>query len=351
MAHCNMAGRSFPPPIRKFNIAAAWLLFCLLAVVLSGCSPLLPPPGPTPLPSEFIPTVIALTLQAGRTEPPPAAAAGSNTPTPAIDTPIPATATAAGPTPAPPEPTLTATPGGTVTPTRKPSPTPSPTRTPEIPYAEIEFRNLGPLSRVVSPISVQTYFKSGGSGKLRIELLGEDGRMLYRNIRPITSVAPGAWVFLVLDVDFEISAVAESGRLQLSVDDEYGRVIALNTVPLILLSIGEADINPPVDAQAPLIIQQPGRKALVQGGKVLVTGLVRPESDQPLMVRLLTTKGSEVGARLASITPADGGYSTFAVEVPYNITNPTSVLLVVTMGAANINDVIHLSSREIMIGP
>jgi len=44
--------------------------------------------------------------------------------------------------------------------------------------------------------------------------LGEDGRLLYRTIRAITSsVAAGRGSSSVQDVDFEIAATAEVGRL------------------------------------------------------------------------------------------------------------------------------------------
>jgi hypothetical protein len=119
-----------------------------------------------------------------------------------------------------------------------------------------------------------------------------------------------------------------------------------------LLSVGQADLVLPADALAPLVIQQPGRKTLVQGGSLRVSGLVRPESDQPLLVRLINTRGAEVGSRLAGLGEAlPNGYHTFSVDVPYSVTSATEVLLVITMGAGGINDVVHLASREIVVSP
>jgi len=69
-----------------------------------------------------------------------------------------------------------------------------------------------------------------------------------------------------------------------------------------LLSIGQADIYPVQDWLAPIVIQRPQKRALIQGGKVLVSGLVRGSPDQPLMVRLILPDGSEAGARLANVT-------------------------------------------------
>jgi hypothetical protein len=221
-----------------------------------------------------------------------------------------------------------------------------------MPNAEIEIRNLGPLSRVRSPLHVFLYLKPGAGGRVRIELVGEDGRIIYREIRKINFVPIGAWAAFTMDIDFEIAAIAEAGRLKISVDDDFGRTVALNSVPLILLSVGDADIIPPQDVLAPIVIRQPRKKALIQGGTLMVSGLVRPEGEGPLMVKLVTAQGSEVGFRLAEVQPSgNGGYSEFAVEVAYKVSEPTPALLVVLEPGTSLSDVIHLSSFEVLLSP
>lgn len=333
----------------KLRIAAMALI--LLAAV--GCESLQVPPLPTPMPTNYLPTAIALTLEAGWTTPTMGAVtsqAMTPTGTPSL-TPVPKDIPSPTTSESESGATLEAPSSPTITPfTLPPSPTPSPT--PQIPNAEIEIRNLGALSRVTSPIHLYTYLKPGAGGKVRIELLGEDNRLLYREIRKVNFVPVGAWANLTMDIGFEISAPAEAARLKISVDDDYGRTVALNSVPLILLSVGQADIVPPLDVQAPIVVRQPRKKALIQGGKVVVAGLARPESDQPLMVRLITTKGAEVGFRLVEVErPTQGQYGTFAVEVPYQVSVLTPVLLVVQESVGNLENIIHLTSVEIMLAP
>jgi hypothetical protein len=205
---------------------------------------------------------------------------------------------------------------------------------------------------VKSPLHVYLYLKPGAGGKVSIELIGEDGRLIYREIRVIDLVPVGAWATFTLDIDYEIAATAEAGRLKISVDDAAGRTVALNSVPLILLSVGDADIVPPADVLAPLIIRQPRKKALIQGGTLVASGRARLEGDGPLMVKLVTAKGGEVGFRLADVTfPEGGGYGEFAVEVPYKVSEPTPALLVVLEPGASLSDVIHLSSIEVLLSP
>jgi hypothetical protein len=237
------------------------------------------------------------------------------------------------------------------TPTRI-TPTISPTPQREIPFADIQIFNLGPLSKVASPIPLSAYLKSAEKGRILIELLGEDRRLLFREVKLVRGAPDGAWLPLKMEIDYEISAAAEAGRLQISVEDENQRTTALNSVPLILLSLGEPDILPPQDLLAPIIIQKPGRKTMIQGGKALVSGLVRNAADQFVMVRLLNPDGGEVGSRLAGVVPSpEGDYGKFEVEVPYTITKPTPALLVVTLGENGVSDVIHLSSVEVLLGP
>jgi hypothetical protein len=201
-------------------------------------------------------------------------------------------------------------------------------------------------------LHIYLYLKPGAGGKVLIELLGEEDRVLYREVRKIDFVPVGAWATFTLDIDFEIAATAEVGRLKISVDDAVGRTVALNSVPLILLSIGDADIVPPQDVLAPIIIRQPKKKALIQGGKLVVSGLARPDSDQPLMVKLISDQGNEVGFRLVDVdAPGEGGYGTFAIEVPYTVSQPTPALLVVLEGASTLADVIHLSSIDVLLSP
>ena len=328
----------------------------LLLFLLSACAG---SPGPTLLPTEYIPTAIALTAQAAQARAEALAVTAPSVTTAATSTPA---ATQPASTQqvtlqslsSPLTPTLTplaGTEGASAVPT-KATPTITPTPQPEFPFAEIQIVNLGPLSKVTSPIPLSVYLKGAAKGRVLVELLGEDRRLLYREVKLVRGVPDGAWLTYKMDIDYEISAAAEAGRLQLRVEDEHQRTTALNSVPLILLSLGESDIFPPQDLLAPIIIQKPLRKTMIQGGKALVSGLVRDAADKFVMVRLITPEGGEVGSRLAGVVASsEGDYGTFEVEVPYTLTKPTQALLVVSLGETGVSDVIHLSSVEVLLGP
>ncbi len=320
----------------------------LAAALIGGCATLSTSQLPTPLPADYIPTAIALTSQAGQTQQ--AANAPSATPSPS---PLPVTPSET------PEPSATPSPQTDTQATSQIAPASSIEQTPfvnqtplaTLPPASVQIFRPGELSRVTSPIHIASYLKPGPQGLVTIELHGEDGRLLVRQSKVFTT-NPNAWANMVVDLDFEISAAAEVGRLSISVEDDKSRLMALNSVNLILLSMGESDISPPSATQEAIIIQQPKLLSLVQGGTLLVSGMARTDTDLPLHVELVDDKGGVVGMRLAGLGKPDAqGFRSFATEVSYNVSALTPVRLLVYEDGGQISDISHLSSLVLRVSP
>jgi len=326
-----------------------------------------------------MPTVIAMTVEAGNatatlpsisttpigsasvtpgSETPPVTPPGS---TPATPSPRAVSSTPDwSPTvPKPPTttPTRTATPTHsptrtpTITPTRRPTKTSTITATPSIPAEAIQILSPGPQSKVISPLKVNAILGSAAKGKtIQLELLGEDGRLLVRKILLFGSVDQA---YVSTNMEFEIPGVAEAGRLVISTEDSYSRTIALASIDVLLMSMGDEDINPPGDLLEPIIIREPVKYTLIQGGKVIVVGLARLSGADPLIVEMITVEGTTIGStRLVNPAPSpDDSHSIFTVEVPYNIVTPTWVLLVVYERGGRIPGITHLSSVLILLSP
>ncbi|MGD2156898.1 MAG: hypothetical protein PVG32_08505 [Anaerolineales bacterium] len=341
------------------------MFLALLCIgLVSGCGVRLPELAPpTLIPSEYVPTAVALTI------------AALDTPTPAPTTNLTASAEYLTPTTISGIPleeqtqepdssdgdltqgdataevsaTLSQTGSPAVLNTAEPSPT-SPPQV-EIPFATIQIIRPGPLSKVASPIELHAFLRTGYGGRATVELLGEDGRLMYRQIFILNSVS-NAQVNLLTEIEYEIAGVAETARLVISTHDAQGRLLALTSEDLILLSMGEADINPGGDLLETIVIQQPSLNRLVQGGELIVSGLARPVSDQPMLVELIASDGRVVGSRLAAVSPSpQGNHSLFATEVPYEVSAPTWVRLTVSERGVRLPGVIHLSSVEVLLSP
>lgn len=327
-----------------FTISPDLPLLLFLVVLLSGCSSLTSSDLPTIMPTDYIPTAIALTLQAqginlpSETQPLETVQSLGGTNTEAMaTTPAPSTST-----PIPPTPTSTSA---------SLSPALTPIDSPSIPYGRIQIIAPGPLSKVTSPFNMKAYLVPGASGVVKMELLGEDGRLLMREVR-IYDTPPGVQVTVGLEMNFEISGVAEAGRVQVSVEDENKRTVALSSVDIVLLSLGESDLNPPGDLLEDILIQEPAPNALIQGGKMRVSGLARAHTQGPLMIELQTDDGRIVGTRQVAVDDSvDGHFGTFMIDVPYTINAPTKARLLVWENGEHIPGIAHLSSLEVLLSP
>lgn len=328
----------------------------LVAGGLTGCSGMGSSGLPTPLPAEFMPTAVALTLQAR--------GVGGVTATPAANTPGRSTPTA--PTPQGPAhtPTPMDDPGASATanpPTPSTPPTAAPvslpstataTLAPPFPDAPVQILRIGELSKLNSPVPVSLNMTSGFGKVVRVELYGEDGRLLARHLRTYDKV-PWDIAKIGVDLDFGISAAAEAGRLVVSVEDPFGRLIDVNSVNLILLSVGQSEITPPTALWQRLIIEEPVPNALIQGGKLYISGRALPnDPSQPLRVMLVAEDGRILGQRLAGVTfEKEGNYGTYIAEVPYSVPDLTPALLVIYEEGGLISDIAHLSSTQVILAP
>jgi len=355
LAHHARKPEQKPKAGRSFRIGM-WIIGLML--LLAGCA--LAPPAPevpTLIPEAQLPTVIARTSEAiaSQTAAAMPAAGAALAPTftrtsrparTATHTPHPAATATASPSPAP---EITAAPTATPTAIR----TPAPETPEEIPFATVQIIQPAPLSKVVSPIELYTYLPPGDDGHVRVQLTGEDGRLLYREVFLFPGAPAGARIKLNTEITFGIVSVSETARLTVSINDTYGRLKSLSSVDLVLLAEGQADLNLAGDLLEEIVIQQPTVKSLIQGNSVLVSGLARTADDQPLLVELVAADGRVIGSRLASIAPAGppGAHRLFAAEVPFAVASPTWVRITVTDRSGRLPGPRHVSSVEVLLSP
>ena len=346
-----------------------FLTALLLAVLTAGCADLFSSKLPTPYPTDYIPTVIAMTLAAGQ------ASTAQSTPdqTAAAQETVPEAAALGSASPTLPQPSATRRPLNTVTDTPlpvtpttsaanatstyRPSPTLTLTPTPGIPNAAIQIASPGPLSRIVSPLELTTTLRSVPGGSFHVELWAEplqpggEPRLLLRKVTNFIA-NPSPWIFLDESLEFELSRVSELAELRVLTYDPYGRPVAVASVGLILLQLGENQLTPGVDAQEPLVIFEPTPNILIQGGTLIVTGMARPLDSQPLLIELVAADGSIAGVQQLFLTPDPaGGHIPFAVEVAYNVASPTWARLTISQSGVRIPGLRLLNSLEVLLSP
>ena len=296
------------------------LILLTLSGLLAGCIPT-SAPAPTLLPEELIPTIIALTAGAAST-----ATAEGFTPTPPPETPIP-TRTFIPPSPPP---TLTFTPQ------------------PDIPLAQIQFLSPGPMSRFVSPVQMQLLVVAGESEVVQVDLFGEDGRLLGRIVDRMNRLLSG--VYAVYKIPFEIRAAAETGLLQISTRDKQGRMRALNSLPLVLMSSGTTEPTPAgnmIYERAVFFTPENGDEA--SDKELAVEGTYWPFNTEPVFLELILPDGKITGLRVLTFDGLDP--QEFSTSVPFKVTERTLALLSIRQMDPELNAPIYVYTREVWLNP
>jgi hypothetical protein len=302
------------------------LLASLLGLV-AGCAAPATNPIPTPYPPEYLPTVIAMTAEAANV----------------TGTEISIALTALI------EPTETLVPTETREPTLTFTPMPTATIT-SFPWHEdatIQFTSPGPMSKLVSPIQLRATVISGDSEKVQVDLYGEDGRLLSRNLRAVRTTTTGALVSM--KIPFETRATAELGRITISTLDKSGRVQSLNSVRVLLLSSGVNEINPPGNLSEPVGVFSPVSEESVSGGVLNVKGDIWPFSLQPVILELISPAGKSMALRI--LTVEDIHPQLFQTTIPYKVTEPMLARLTIRQDDDRMPGLFYVYSQVVLLNP
>jgi hypothetical protein len=298
------------------------LLLTSLFGLLVACAAPAASPVSTAYPAEYLPTVIALTAEAAD---------------------VLGTEVALALTP-------TVLPSDTPTPTLSPTPRPTFTQT-TIPWhdpAAIQIFAPGPMSKVVSPITLRMNIVVGESEKVQIDLYGEDGRLLTRNVK--RGVPPsGKGVPQQIRVPFEIRAAAEVGRLTVSTTDKEGRLQSLNSVRLLLLSSGANEINPSGNPSEPVGVFSPRGEEPVSGGVLNLRGDIWPFNLNPVILELVGPEGNSMGLRILNLDQLQP--QLFETTIPYKVSEPTSARLTIRQNDDRIDGLFYVYSQEVLLNP
>ncbi|HAX71773.1 MAG TPA: hypothetical protein DCY14_19315 [Anaerolineae bacterium] len=304
------------------------ILLASLCGLLVGCTQAIDS-APTPLPPDYLPTVVALTGQAAF------ATAESLT-------------QAAVPT-ATPEPTFTPEPTVVL-----PSPTPT-FAAGFTEFAQIHFVSPGPLSSLTSPFVLQTILVAGESEVVQVDLLGEDGRVLYRELKKL--IRNPAGTFQRFEISFEIRAVSEAGYIRISTKDDFGRIQALNTMPVLLYSVGTTQVNPPGNTiYERVTVEGLKEKAEYTGGEVYLSGRLWPFNDQPVFVDITMQDGRPLSSRMLAFNGTET--QSFETTLPYKVTEPTVARLsfrqdnpLLGVNDPELGKLIYVYTVEIVLNP
>lgn len=237
--------------------------------------------------------------------------------------------------------------------TRRPTNTPTITPTPTPPLAYFRINNIAPYSIVISPIQPQAIASPGDDGLIYLTLIGENGRTISREGLNFRNYL-GRQVGIAPEIAFTPIGVAETARLEISSIDRYNRTIALTSVEVVLLQLGNNVISRPADLTEPYLIRQPDEGDTIRGGLLHVKGLARILNANPLIIEVIDTNGSVIGREEVLVhAPSDeASHIPFEVYLPYTVTESTNVRLTIRQESnSRIPGTIALTSFEIILAP
>lgn len=297
-----------------------YLIISLIAF-LTACAAPTANAIPSPYPPEILPTIIAWTAEA----------AG-----------VSETETVVGLTP-------TREPTNTPLPTRTPTPRPTFTATtiPGHDPAAIQIQAPGPMSKLISPINLRMNIIAGESEKVQVDLYGEDARLLSRIVKTVRTSNDG--VLQNIKIPFEIRAAAEVGRITVSTLDKAGRIQALNSVRILMLSSGGNEINPSGNPSEPVGVFSPLAEESISGGVVNVKGDIWPFNLQPVILELVGPDRKSIGLRILTVEHISP--QLFETTIPYEVNEPTLARLTIYQDDDRINGLFYVYSQEVLLNP
>ncbi len=215
--------------------------------------------------------------------------------------------------------------------TRVPTRTPKPTAIPPTPVPQdnpVRIFNPASYSKITSPFNLLVAVIPGSGGNVHMQLTGENNRLILEKSW-IFHYANGRRTTIDEDFDITISGVAEAGRLSIYTLDENGRIMALSSEDILLLSIGEGDLAVALDLLEPFPLRAPYPGNSIRNGIVEIRGITRTRTASTIYFELVDQTGKVVGSYVSqnAIQPSLE-YQTLNVDLPYKVSKATWVRLI-----------------------
>jgi hypothetical protein len=194
----------------------------------------------------------------------------------------------------------------------------------KFPIAQLNLYRPGPDSRLVSPIEISAYVYPGAQGKISLQLWDEAGNLTADQL---IQFKDSGWVAFSSQIPFEVKAAGESALLTLTSFDDSGRRIALTSVPLLLLQLGESQVEVPGFAKNPFVLRQPAASTTVSGNPLHLEGYLHSFSTLPVIIEVINNNGAMVCSKQIGVPGVSSGdeYSSFSLDLPCLVSENTPV--------------------------
>lgn len=216
--------------------------------------------------------------------------------------------------------------------------------------AHIRISSPGRESELISPIELVAQLYPGADGKVRIELFAGNGRLLARKILLFADVTDQADQ-LQTSIDFEVTR-SSAATLILSTEDQYGRLQALNSIGLTLLSEGEQLITPAAEVIQSIQILSPQSGNQVSERFITITGRASSRPGRPLSIQLITREGRVLTfGEVYPLFEQGSEWGIFEIRLRYEVKEATWVQIAITENDPQIPRPVHFNGIEVLLMP
>ncbi len=201
---------------------------------------------------------------------------------------------------------------------------------PVYPLADLRILSPGDGSRLTSPILPELSVMLGADHTVEVELLNSSGELLVKKVLRYPEVSSNQRILIQPEMDFEIAAEEEPGRLVVKTYDDFARLISLTSCDLILLSQGTLELQAARIPYELFLLTGPRAGDVITGGVVTVSGYIRLMSQSVIVVELVDEKGVEISNRVIDL-PGDTNSPpiVFTATLPYQVERETAVRLII----------------------
>ena len=116
-----------------------------------------------------------------------------------------------------------------------------------------------------------------------------------------------------------------------------------------LLSSGVNELNPVGNVSEPVLVYKPIKEDSIFDGVVNVRGDIWPMNLQPVILELVDAEGKSIALRVMTVNHLNP--QIFETTLPYKVTEPTSVRLVIRQDDDRMPGVFYIYTREILLNP
>jgi hypothetical protein len=215
--------------------------------------------------------------------------------------------------------------------TRVPSNTPTNTKIPATPVpqdAPVRIFIPASYSKITTPMTLLAAVIPGSGGNVHMQLTGENGRIILQKDW-IFPYANGRRITIDEKFDLQISGVAESARLSIYTLDAYGRIIALSSEDILLISIGDTDLVEANNIMDAFTIRSPYPEKNIHHGIVEVRGITRSRMASTVYMELVDQTGVMVGSYIhPQVIQPSLEYQILDCDIQYQVKAPKWVRLI-----------------------